>query len=54
VSKPETLLLLAFEFGLNIINVSAILDAIIRLINMSNEKQKNYYLIRYIKQKETI
>jgi len=32
-------------------NISVILVAIIKLINISKEKQKSYYLIRYIKQK---
>jgi hypothetical protein len=32
-------------------NISAILVAIIKLINISKEKQIGYYLIRYIKQK---
>jgi hypothetical protein len=32
-------------------NISAILVAIIKLINISKEKQISYYLIRYIKQK---
>jgi hypothetical protein len=31
-------------------NISAILVAIIKLINISKEKQIGYYLIRYIKQ----
>jgi hypothetical protein len=32
-------------------NISAILVAIIKLINISKEKQISYYLIRYINQK---
>jgi hypothetical protein len=32
-------------------NISAILVAIIKLINISKEKLISYYLIRYIKQK---
>jgi len=32
-------------------NISAILVAIIKLINISKEKQIGYYLIRYKKQK---
>ena len=32
-------------------NIWAILVAIIKLINISKEKQISYYLIRYIKQK---
>jgi len=32
-------------------NISAILVGIIKLINISKEKQIGYYLIRYIKQK---
>jgi hypothetical protein len=35
-------------------NISAILVAIIKLINISKEKQMGYFLIRYIKQKVII